>query len=277
MEGVTKIDSLAEEGGEQVPVASEGPRARRPMAYASVEVPVDIEFTLAAEHPRRDRRASPRNREPLAEARWLHLRRVRGAQRRSPASLGSPSSSSWPPSGPCGHGPARWCRVGLGGAAVILVGRMMLVPADENGTAHGLDGAEPALTGHDLDRGAAGLERRCGPPRHAPPRRSAAGVMPISRRNARAKLRSLMRARSASAGTERSPPRLLGDPLLEVAQRLAPAVCAASCALNCDCPPGRFTNNTSQRATSKRQSSRPRSSSTIASARSMPAVTPADV
>ena len=45
--------------------------------------------------------------------------------------------------------------------------------------------------------------------------------MPSSRRNARAKLRSLMCARSASAGTERSASRLPGDPLLQLAQRLA--------------------------------------------------------
>jgi CheY-like chemotaxis protein len=54
------------------------------------------------------------------------------------------------------------------------------------------------------------------------------------------------------------------------------ARCAASCALNCDCPPGRFRYSTSRCATAS-ATSRPRSSSTSASARSMPAVTPAEV
>ena len=54
------------------------------------------------------------------------------------------------------------------------------------------------------------------------------------------------------------------------------ASCAPSCALNCDCPPGRCTNSTSWRAVIS-ATSRPRSSSTSASARSIPAVTPADV
>ena len=49
-----------------------------------------------------------------------------------------------------------------------------------------------------------------------------------------------------------------------------------SWALNCAWPPGRLTNSTSQRAVVSAVS-RPRSSSTSASARSIPAVTPAEV
>ena len=56
----------------------------------------------------------------------------------------------------------------------------------------------------------------------------------------------------------------------------APRLCNPSCALNCACPPGRCTNITSWRA-ARSATSRPRSSSTSASARSMPAVTPAEV
>ena len=52
--------------------------------------------------------------------------------------------------------------------------------------------------------------------------------------------------------------------------------CAARWLLNCDCPPGRLRNTTSRRATAS-ATAWPRSSSTSASARSMPAVTPAEV
>ncbi len=51
---------------------------------------------------------------------------------------------------------------------------------------------------------------------------------------------------------------------------------AAIWTLNCDCPPPRRVNSTSWRATSS-ATAPPWSSSTIARARSMPAVTPADV
>jgi hypothetical protein len=100
--------------------------------------------------------------------------------------------------------------------------------------------------------------------------------MPVSALNARAKLRSLMHARAASAGTGQVVGEVVGHPRLELAQRSRAALWAASWALNCAWPPGRLTNSTSQRATSSATRG-PRSSSTSASARSMPAVTPADV
>ena len=100
--------------------------------------------------------------------------------------------------------------------------------------------------------------------------------MPVSVRKARAKLRSLMQARAARAGTDRSAVRWSGIHAWSSRSGSRSAICAASWALNCAWPPGRLTNRTSQRAIS-RAISRPRSSSTRASARSMPAVTPAEV
>ena len=45
--------------------------------------------------------------------------------------------------------------------------------------------------------------------------------MPVSALKARAKLRSLMRARAASAGTDEVVVEVVGDPRLELAQRRA--------------------------------------------------------
>ena len=104
----------------------------------------------------------------------------------------------------------------------------------------------------------------------------AAGVMPTSLEKAREKFRGLMHARSASASTEQSPPGLARTHSWTSRSGRRSAVCAASAALNCDWPPGRLANSTSQRATSSAASA-PRSSSTRASARSIPAVTPAEV
>ena len=78
----------------------------------------------------------------------------------------------------------------------------------------------------------------------------AAGVMPVSRRKARAKLRSLIEARRASAGTERSSSRWSGIQAWSSRSGSRSASWAASWALNCAWPPGRFTNRTSQRAAS---------------------------
>ena len=100
--------------------------------------------------------------------------------------------------------------------------------------------------------------------------------MPTSRRNARAKLRGLMNARSASAGTERSAVRLSAIQAWRSRSGSRSAGCHDGRALNCAWSPGRRRKSTSQRAAS-RATAAPRSSSTSASARSIPAVTPAEV
>src|SRR5215207_293729 len=71
--------------------------------------------------------------------------------------------------------------------------------------------------------------------------------MPVSSRKARAKLRSLMQARRASAGTDRSSPRWSGSHSCSSRSGRRSAICAASWALNCAWPPGRLRNSTSQR------------------------------
>ena len=76
--------------------------------------------------------------------------------------------------------------------------------------------------------------------------------MPTSRAKARAKLRSLMCARSASAGTERSASRLSAIQACSSRSGRRSAGCAVSWALNCAWPPGRLTNSTSQRAVVER-------------------------
>src|SRR5262245_50227189 len=103
-----------------------------------------------------------------------------------------------------------------------------------------------------------------------------AGVIPTSNVNTRAKLRMLMAARRASDATERSAAGC--SPIHAWRSRIGSwsAVCAISCALYCDWPPGLLRNMTSSRATA-RATARPKSCSTSASARSIPAVTPADV
>ncbi len=100
--------------------------------------------------------------------------------------------------------------------------------------------------------------------------------MPTSRLNARAKLRTFIPAASASistvwgcdgSATTRSCASRIGS---------RSASCAASGSENWAWLPLRCAYMTSQRATSS-AASRPRSSSTSASARSIPAVTPAEV
>ena len=62
--------------------------------------------------------------------------------------------------------------------------------------------------------------------------------MPVSCRKARAKLRSLMPARRASDGTDRSASRLSAA-TLKVAKRLAVGHLGGELTLNWACPPGR--------------------------------------
>ena len=101
--------------------------------------------------------------------------------------------------------------------------------------------------------------------------------MPVSSLNARAKWRSLMcgALRRARRPT-RSASRLSVIHACSSRSGARAAACACSPALNCAWPPGRRTKSTSLRATSSARAG-PRSSSTSASARSMPAVTPAEV
>ena len=103
-----------------------------------------------------------------------------------------------------------------------------------------------------------------------------AGVTPTSSVKQRAKCRSLMAATRARAAT------LQSDSGCSTTWRCASrrpsrsAIWAASWALNCDWLAGRRRNSTRWRATAS-ATSRPRSSSTSARDRSMPAVTPAEV
>ncbi len=102
------------------------------------------------------------------------------------------------------------------------------------------------------------------------------GVMPVSDRKARVKWRGDRRARAASDSTERSASgRSVMNRWISLRGSRC-AVWAASWTLNCAWFPGRRRNTTRWRAM-VRAASRPRSSSTRARARSMPAVTPAEV
>lgn len=102
------------------------------------------------------------------------------------------------------------------------------------------------------------------------------GVTPVSAWKARAKCRGDSAARAARASTLRSAPGCSVIQCCTSRSGSRRAVCAASCALNCAWFPGRRRKTTRCRAMD-RASSRPWSSSTSASARSMPAVTPAEV
>ena len=113
-------------------------------------------------------------------------------------------------------------------------------------------------------------------PRRARARRSAAGVSPTSARKRRAKWRGLMATRSAMASTERSPSGWSSIHCCRSRMASRSANWEASWAENWDWPPGRRRKSTSPRATPS-ATPRPRSSSTMARARSMPAVTPAEV
>ena len=119
---------------------------------------------------------------------------------------------------------------------------------------------------------AASGRARAGATRRTPP-----GSCRPRAANTRAKLRGLMNARSASAGTDRSASRW--SAIQPWSSRIPGRAAAwpASPALNWAWPPGRRTNSTSAAGDVERRAPAPRSSSTSASARSMPAVTPADV
>ena len=103
--------------------------------------------------------------------------------------------------------------------AAAVVGRADAEPAVK-GAAHGLDRAEAAARATSSTGAACGLERD---PRalHAQRLHVGGGRHAHLAAKARAKLRALMRARSASAGTERSAVEVVGDPRLQLAQRLA--------------------------------------------------------
>ena len=90
-------------------------------------------------------------------------------------------------------------------------------------------------------------------PRRARVSTYAAGVQPTSSRNTRAKWRGLIATRAASRSTRVVVVGMLGDPAPAArASGSRSAICAPSCALNCDWPPGRCTNSTSWRAVMQR-------------------------
>jgi len=70
------------------------------------------------------------------------------------------------------------------------------------------------------------------------------GVVRVFRTKNRAKLRGLMPTFSASRSTDKSPTRLSRIYFCR-SPKMRSAVCAASNALNCDCPPGRLRKATS--------------------------------
>ncbi|MNN38892.1 hypothetical protein D3C81_1529090 [compost metagenome] len=104
-----------------------------------------------------------------------------------------------------------------------------------------------------------------------------AGVRPVRSLYTREKLRRLIFACSARRSTVSS-----GSPRFSVSHRCSSSkaelswVCNCNKVLYCACPPGRLRYTTSSRAACMLMS-RPQSASTSASARSMPAVTPAEV
>lgn len=100
--------------------------------------------------------------------------------------------------------------------------------------------------------------------------------MPVSVRNVRAKWRGESRARAARASTDRSPPGCSVIQCWTARNGSRRAVWAVSWALNWAWFPGLRRKTTRCRATVS-ATSRPWSSSTSASARSIPAVTPAEV
>ena len=144
------------------------------------------------------------------------------------------------------------------------------------GAAHGLDGAEAAAQRAPAPPARPSPPARSARARPAAPRRTRAGVIPTSRRKARAKLRGLMCGAAGQRGHRQVAVEVVDHPALQVAQRLAGGRGLAIWALNWAWPPGRRTNSTSARATAS-DASCPRSSSTSARARSIPAVTPAEV
>lgn len=102
------------------------------------------------------------------------------------------------------------------------------------------------------------------------------GVVPNSSTKRRMKLRGLITIPSVSTGTLSGYPRLLRTPAGQRGQAGAPTCLRATAKPNCDCHPGRYPYTTSA-GTTRSAMTRPRSrsSSTMQSAMSIPAVTPA--
>ena len=136
--------------------------------------------------------------------------------------------------------------------------------------------AEAAAPATSATAAGALLEAACARPPRAPAPRSAPASDPSPRgTRARSDAGSCARAAPSTRRGDR-PPR---PPAPRAGARAAARARAAgrtSVALNCACPPGRRTNITSARAIFS-ASSRSWSCSTSASARSIPAVTPAEV
>jgi hypothetical protein len=103
-----------------------------------------------------------------------------------------------------------------------------------------------------------------------------AGVTPICSAKTRAKLRGLILACAAIRSTVRCSRRLFSSQTCKSRIGARSEACSESEALNCDWLPGRRRKTTRARATSS-ASSGPQSSSTSASDKSIPAVTPAEV